>query len=149
MRGVHQQVRGIGIADQVAAELRVVARNQILHHLDGRVLIVLPMQAAGVAQIDQESDHHRLAALAGEKLDLLFLALVENGEILLIQIRDKAAFFVGHRNGNDDFVHLNLNGCGNAGAGAWVGRHVRFLRLAEQGKSEQSKKREPRVHFLP
>ncbi len=68
------------------------------------------MQAAGVAQIDQESGHHRLAAFTRKKLDFLLLALFEDGEIFLIQIRHEAAFVVGDRNGNDDFVDLNLNG---------------------------------------
>ena len=148
--GVHQQVRGVGIADQVAAELRIVARNQVLHQLDGRVLIVLPMQAAGVAQIDQESDHHRLAALAGEELDLLLFALVENGEILLLQIRHEAALFVGHGHRNDDFVHLHLNG--GRGWGLEVGGRVRFLRrrgLSHTGtKPLSERKREPQVHVF-
>ena len=78
----------------------------------------------------QEPHYHRLAALAGEELDLLLLAFVENGEILLFQIRDEAALLVRHRHRNDDFVDLHLN---RRGWGLGIGRNVRFLRYRRGG----------------
>ena len=117
------------------------------------------MQTAGVAEIDEESNHHGLAALAGEKLDLLLFAFVQNGEILLLQIRHKAALVIGYGHRHDDLVHLHLNGrrggrlvCVGRG-----GRHVRLLRrgrrglpkrgrLPKQGNRNQGTKRVPQEH---
>ena len=39
----------------------------------------------------------------------LRLIVFEDLEVFLVQIGDKAAFFVGHRDGNDDFIHVDPN----------------------------------------
>ena len=67
------------------------------------------MQPAGIAHVDQEADHHRLVAFAGKELDPLFLALVHNLKILLVQVRHETALFIGHRYGHDDFIDLHFD----------------------------------------
>ena len=67
------------------------------HQVDGGVLIILPVHPAVVAQIDQKAHHHRLIAVVAEELDVLFLILIVDLEVLGFQIRDVAPFIVGDR----------------------------------------------------
>src|SRR5208283_2029650 len=92
----------------VSRELGVI-RQEILYQLDGSVLVVLPMDLAGVAEINQKTNHDGLAALPGEEAYLLFLVVLEDVEVGLIQIRDKAPLFVADGDGNNDLIHLNAN----------------------------------------
>src|SRR5579864_1152180 len=98
------------------------------------------MQAARVAGVDQEPDHHGLAPLAREESDLLFLAFVEDAEVLLVEIADEAALFVRYRDGDNDFVDLHLN---RRALALWRRNRNRILMrdrrrcLSAQRKSEQ------------
>src|SRR5262249_26311645 len=85
---------------------------------------VLPLRPAVVAQINQEPYDHRLVPLAREKLDLLFLVLVEDLEILLVEVGNETALFVRYGHRNDNFVDLDSNGLlpGLRGLrGGWLG----------------------------
>jgi len=97
------------------------------------------MQPAGVAQVDQKSHHHRLAALPGEKADLLLFAFVVDAKVFLIQIGDEFALLVGHRNRHDDFVDLYLDGWRlRLIGGRW--------RLCAQSESEKDAQDRTEVH---
>jgi hypothetical protein len=106
--GVDGELRVVAVGNEVAAVL-LVAGKQIQNQLGGRILVVLPVNAAGIAEVQQEADDYGLVALTREERDFLFPTFVKDAEILLIQIGDKAAFLVGDGYGHDDFVHRHLD----------------------------------------
>src|SRR5579863_9326217 len=63
------------------------------------------MDAAVAAQVHQQTYDHRLVGLARKIGDGLFLALVENREIRLIQIGNEQAL-LGHSDRNHDLGDL-------------------------------------------
>ena len=90
------------------------------------------MEPRSVAQIEQESDDYRLFPLPREEPDLLFLAFVENAEVLRLEVADETVLVVRHRNRDDHLVHLNANRSRLVLRGGGGGGRGRPRRLREQ-----------------
>ena len=75
-----------------------------------RRLIVFPMDAARRTQIEQEPNHHRLAALPREEAQILCLVVFKDLKVFAIEIGYKAALVIGHRHRHDHFVNADPNG---------------------------------------
>ena len=106
---VHQKLGFVAVRDQIAAVF-FVAGEHVERHLDRSVLKILPVDAGGVAHIEEETDHHGLVPLAREELDLLVPALVLNAEIGGVQVGYETSPIVGHGDGHDDLVDLHSDG---------------------------------------
>jgi len=63
-----------------------------------------------VAHVEQEARDHGLAPVAGEEIDFLLLALIENVKIGFVEIGNEPALIVRNGNGDNHFVYLNADG---------------------------------------
>ena len=107
-RGVDQQLGFIPVGDQIAAESRIAGQH-IQHHLDRRILEILPVDARRVAHVEQEPDNHGLTPLAREVFDILLLPFVQDAKIPLVEIGYEPAAVVGHGDRHDHLVHRYLD----------------------------------------
>ena len=110
MRGVDRHLGIRAVRDEVAAVAGIV-RQQSEHQLLGGLRVGLPVDLARIAHVHQEADDDRLAALASEELDVLFLPFIEDLEVLCVEVRHKfPALLVHDGDRDDDFSHLRSEG---------------------------------------
>src|SRR4029079_17597850 len=116
--GIYHQLGLVAIADQIARKL-ILAWKQGEDQLGGGGLKVFPLRPAGIAKVDEESCHHRLAPLTRKEVDGLRLAFVQDLEVFLFEIGNEAPLIVGDGDRNDYLVYFYFDGC-PAGFRLWL-----------------------------
>ena len=106
----------LGILAKADQERQILFAQHGPEKLIGRILFDVDQVHLAGAHVDQQANGERKVRLAIEILDLLFLAVLKNFEVILIKIADQAALLVTHVEQNIDQVHFHFERGGVSGS---------------------------------